>query len=34
VSGGKNTLTPFEETFKEHKRLPAELLELLDRLAM
>jgi 6-phosphofructokinase 1 len=34
VSGGKNTLTPFEETFKEHKKLPAELLELLDRLAM
>ena len=34
VSAGTNTLTPFEETFTEHKSLPAELLELLETLAM
>jgi 6-phosphofructokinase 1 len=34
VSGGTNTLTPFGETFKAHKTLPAELLALLERLAM
>jgi len=34
VCGDANTLTPFEETFSEHKPLPAELLELLETLAM
>jgi len=34
VVGGKNVLTPLADTFAEHKSLPADLLELLDTLAM
>lgn len=34
VCGDVNTLTPFEETFAQHKPLPAELLKLLETLAM
>jgi 6-phosphofructokinase 1 len=34
VSAGTNTLTPLEETFTGHKPLPAELLQLLETLAM
>jgi len=33
VTGGRNTLTPFEATFMQRKELPAELLELLETLA-
>ena len=34
VINGKNSLTRFEETFTQHKTLPAELLDLLGTLAM